>query len=40
VYHVMSRGNPREDIFLEDADRRDFAPRPRVPKFNWRYYEH
>jgi hypothetical protein len=31
VYHVTSRGDQREDIFLEDVGRRRFAPRPRVP---------
>ena len=24
IYHVMSRGNRREDIFLDDVDRQDF----------------
>ena len=24
TYHVMSRGNRREDIFLDDVDRHDF----------------
>jgi hypothetical protein len=24
VYHLMSRGNRREDIFLDDVDRQDF----------------
>ena len=24
MYHVMSRGNRREDIFLDDVDRQDF----------------
>ena len=24
IYHVMSRGDRREDIFLDDADRQDF----------------
>ena len=24
MYHVMSRGDRREDIFLEDVDRHDF----------------
>jgi len=24
MYHVMSRGDQREDIFLDDADRHDF----------------
>ena len=24
AYHVMSRGNRREDIFLDDVDRHDF----------------
>ena len=24
MYHVMSRGNRREDIFLDDVDRHDF----------------
>ncbi len=24
VYHVMSRGDRREDIFLDDVDRQDF----------------
>src|SRR5256885_7096336 len=25
MYHVMSRGDRREDIFLDDVDRRDFG---------------
>ena len=24
MYHVMSRGDRREDIFLDDVDRQDF----------------
>lgn len=24
MYHLMSRGNRREDIFLDDVDRHDF----------------
>ena len=24
MYHVMSRGNRRQDIFLDDIDRHDF----------------
>jgi hypothetical protein len=24
IYHVMSRGDRREDIFLDDIDRQDF----------------
>ena len=24
MYHVMSRGNRREDVFLDDVDRQDF----------------
>ena len=24
MYHVLSRGDRREDIFLEDVDRQDF----------------
>jgi REP element-mobilizing transposase RayT len=24
MYHVMSRGNRRQDIFLDDVDRQDF----------------
>ena len=24
MYHVMSRGDQREDIFLDDVDRHDF----------------
>ena len=24
IYHVMSRGDRREDIFLDDVDRQDF----------------
>lgn len=24
MYHVMSRGNQRKDIFLDDVDRQDF----------------
>ncbi len=24
MYHLMSRGNRREDIFLDDVDRQDF----------------
>jgi putative transposase len=24
IYHVMSRGNRRQDIFLDDVDRHDF----------------
>ena len=24
IYHVMSRGDRREDIFIDDVDRRDF----------------
>jgi hypothetical protein len=24
IYHVMSRGDPREDIFYDDVDRQDF----------------
>ena len=24
MYHVMSRGNRRQDIFLDDVDRHDF----------------
>jgi len=24
VYHLMSRGDRREDIFLDDVDRQDF----------------
>jgi REP element-mobilizing transposase RayT len=25
MYHVMSRGDQREDIFLDDVDRHDFV---------------
>jgi REP element-mobilizing transposase RayT len=25
IYHIMSRGDQREDIFLDDVDRRDFS---------------
>jgi REP-associated tyrosine transposase len=31
IYHVMNRGDQREDIFLDDVDRHDFIkpwPRP------------
>ena len=24
MYHVMSRGNRRQDIYLDDVDRQDF----------------
>ena len=24
IYHVMSRGNRRQDIYLDDVDRQDF----------------
>ena len=24
MYHVMSRGNRRQDIFVDDVDRQDF----------------
>ena len=24
IYHIMSRGDRREDIFLDDVDRQDF----------------
>lgn len=37
VYHVTSRGNAREDIFLADADRRKFLSvlAETVEKYNW-----
>jgi REP element-mobilizing transposase RayT len=28
IYHVLSRGDRREDIFLKDADRHDFLSTP------------
>src|SRR5437660_7788893 len=28
IYHVMSRGDRREDIYLNDVDRHDFLSRP------------
>jgi REP element-mobilizing transposase RayT len=37
IYHVMSRGDQREDIFLDDVDRHDLIkpwPRP-CPETDW-----
>ncbi len=31
MYHVMSRGDQREDIFLTDVDRHDFIYRAFAP---------
>jgi hypothetical protein len=28
IYHVMSRGNRRQDIYLDDVDRQDFLKTP------------
>jgi putative transposase len=28
IYHLMSRGDQREDIFLDDVDRHDFLKTP------------
>jgi len=37
VYHVTSRGNAREDIFLDDEDREEFLERlgQVIDRFGW-----
>jgi REP element-mobilizing transposase RayT len=42
IYNVMSRGNPREDIFLDDVDRHDFLKTlaEACRKSDWQVHAH